>query len=149
MRESEINNVHYHFIDMRTFNAMIEQDEFVEWAKIYDHRSGTSKAAIEKILKNKQIPILNLDWQGAQSVRSIYGNQVLSIFILPPNLTELERRLKARGDSPASIERRLASAEAEIAHAEEYDHVIVNDTFEHALQELQNLITFCNPAKIC
>ncbi len=144
MREGEINDTHYHFVSVHQFEGMIHNHELIEWAHVYDQYYGTSKAAIDKVLKENKTPILNIDWQGAQNVRKLYSERALMIFILPPNLSELETRLKARGDSNESIARRLASAEEEITHAEEYDHVIVNDHFEQALQELEQLIIFCN-----
>jgi len=139
MREGEVHDVHYHFVDAPTFEKMIQQEDFVEWAKVYDQYYGTSKAAIEKVTAQGQIPIINLDWQGAENLRRLFPKQVLTIFILPPDLKTLEARLIARGDSNLQIQKRLALAEAEIQHSKEYDHVILNDNFADALESLSQL----------
>lgn len=138
-RNQEIHKVHYHFVDVPTFKAMIQNDDFVEWAQVYGHYYGTSKTAINTVLAQGKIPILNIDWQGAQNVRKIYGKAAVTVFILPPSLTELEKRLRTRGDSAENIQKRLATAEAEIAHAEEYDFVVTNDNFETALLALAEI----------
>lgn len=140
MREGEVSDVHYHFVDAPTFEAMIKNHEFIEWARVYDQYYGTSKKAVETVLQHHKTPILNVDWQGAQSVRAIYGKQALTIFILPPNLNELENRLKRRGDAPLNIQKRLTSATEEIAHADEYDHVVMNDDFNHAVNQLSLIL---------
>ncbi len=139
MRPGEINGKDYHFIDAPTFEARIQQDYFVEWARVHGEYYGTSNMAIQKIIHAGKKPILNIDWQGAQRAREIYGKNLLSIFILPPSLEELECRLKARGDSPENIQKRLAIAETEISHAKDFDHVIVNDDFNQTLLELKSL----------
>lgn len=140
LRPGEVNDAHYHFVDTAEFKTMIAQNAFIEWACLYDQYYGTSKMAIEKVLRAKKTPILNLDWQGAASIRKIYPHQVITIFILPPNLEALAERLTARGDSAASIAKRLKAAQEEIVHADKYDYVITNDDFQIALLELQTII---------
>ncbi len=140
MRPGEIEDVHYHFVDSTVFEEMITQDAFIEWAKVYDQYYGASKMAVQKVLDQNKIPIINLDWQGAQNVRRIYGIDALTIFILPPNLEALEQRLQSRGDSPANIQKRLGLAEEEIAHAKEYDYIVMNDDFNKALDHLQEIL---------
>lgn len=140
LREGEVDGVHYHFVKPAEFKALIDGGEMIEWSHHYDHDYGTSCSAIEAVRKLGKTPILNVDWKGAESLRRLFPEETLSIFILPPSLKELECRLKARGDSPANIAQRLASAETEISHAGEYDHIITNTHFDEALAELLAVI---------
>jgi guanylate kinase len=140
LRPGEVNGCHYHFVSKSEFERMIEAHELIEWAPVYHEYYGTSRAAIEKVWAQGKTPILNIDWQGAQSARQVFGERALSIFILPPSLAELEARLRARGDSEVNIQKRLAVAEEEISHAKEYDYVLTNADFEAALAELLQLI---------
>ena len=139
MRPGETDGQDYHFIDVPTFKQRIQEDYFIEWAPVHSEYYGTSKAAIQKILDAGKHPILNIDWQGARRAREIYGQNLISIFILPPSLEELKSRLQNRGDSPDNIQKRLAMAEAEISHASDFDHVITNDQFDHTLLKLKAL----------
>lgn len=140
VREGEVADVHYHFVTKSHFKTLIDSGEMIEWSHHYDHYYGSSKTAINTVQCAGKIPILNVDWKGAASLRRLFPHDVLSIFILPPSLGELECRLKARGDSPVNIAQRLASAETEISHAGEYDHVITNTHFDEALAELLALV---------
>ncbi|MCX7123292.1 MAG: guanylate kinase [Gammaproteobacteria bacterium] len=140
LRQGEINGKDYHFIDAPRFEQYIKEDYFIEWARVHGEYYGTSKSAIQKILDAGKHPILNIDWQGARRAREIYDKNLISIFILPPSLQELECRLKKRGDSEANIQKRLAMAEAEISHAQDFDHIITNDQFDQTLLELKSLI---------
>ena len=139
-RRGEMNGREYHFVDDATFIAMLERGEFLESAEVHGYRYGTSEAVIRDALARGEDLVLEIDWQGARQVRKRYPGCV-GIFILPPSVAELERRMRARGqDSDAVIRRRLASAEEELSHAPEFDHVIINKEFEIARQDLQAII---------
>lgn len=140
MRPGEQNGVHYHFVQKETFEELISQGEFLEYAEVFGHYYGTSRVWIEDNL-NKGIDVfLDIDWQGAQQIREQMP-QAKSIFILPPSKDELERRLNARGqDSPAVIAKRMSEAQSEISHYNEYDYMIVNDDFDAALMDFKAII---------
>ena len=140
-RPGEKHSVHYYFISKEEFEALIEQDLFLEYAKVFGgNYYGTSLPAIEKNLAQGIDVFLDIDWQGAQQIRQKVP-MVRSIFILPPSLVELERRLIGRGqDSDDVIAERMAKAKSEISHYDEYDYVIVNDDFEQALADLQSIL---------
>ena len=139
-RPGEVNGREYHFVDDAAFVAMLERGEFLETAEVHGFRYGTSQAVMRGALKRGEDLVLEIDWQGAQQVRRLYPGCV-GIFILPPSVGELERRMRVRGqDSDAVIRRRLASAEEEISHAPEFDYVIINKDFEIAKQDLQAII---------
>ncbi len=138
-RPGEANGREYHFVDGKRFLAMLEKGEFLESAEVHGNRYGTSEAVIRQALKRGDDVVLEIDWQGAQQVRRLLP--CIGIFILPPAVAELERRMRARGqDSDAVIKRRLASAEEEISHAPEFDYAIINKDFEVAKQDLQAII---------
>lgn len=140
-RETETEGLHYHFVSPQTFKKMMESNTLLEWAEVYGQYYGTSRAEVEKICSLGKTPILNIDWQGAQSIRKALGkDQVLSVFILPPSLEELAARLHMRGDSPESIQKRLAAAEMEMSHANEYDFIITNTHFDLALKALLDIL---------
>lgn len=139
-RPGEVNGREYHFVDDPAFIAMLERGEFLESAEVHGYRYGTSQAAIRDALGRGEDLVLEIDWQGAQQVRTLHPG-CIGVFILPPSVAELERRMRVRGqDSDAVIRRRLASAEEEISHAPEFDYVIINKDFETAKQDLQAII---------
>ena len=139
-RPGEENGVHYHFVTSETFERMIARDEFLEHAEVFGRSYSTAREATDKLLAAGQHVILDIDWQGGRSVRAKSPDAV-SIFILPPSLTELERRLRGRGqDSDAVIAQRMARAREEMSHYNEYEHLIINRDFEQALLELMDLI---------
>ncbi|WP_273384245.1 guanylate kinase [Actinobacillus porcinus] len=140
-RPGEENGVHYHFVDVAEFELLIDQGAFLEYAKVFGgNYYGTSLPAIEKNLAAGIDVFLDIDWQGAQQIREKVPS-VKSIFILPPSLAELERRLIGRGqDSSDVIAERMSKAMDEISHYNEYDYVIVNDNFEQALADLQSIL---------
>lgn len=139
-RDGEVDGVNYHFTDTATFEAMIERGEFFEYAKVFDNYYGTSRQAAQTVLDAGQDVILEIDWQGARQVREQMPEAV-SIFILPPSRSELERRLASRGtDEHAIIARRMRDAISEMSHYDEYDYLVVNDDFTTALRELQSLV---------
>lgn len=135
-RAGERNGRDYHFVDPATFEAMLERGEFLESAQVYGHRYGTVQRTVEERLAAGTDLVLEIDWQGAQQVRRLIAGAI-GIFVLPPSVAELERRLRLRGlDSEAVIQRRLAAAREELGHAAEFDYVIINEDFETALQDL-------------
>ena len=139
-RPGEKGGVDYHFVDDAAFLAMRERGEFLESAEVHGYRYGTSKKVITDALRRGEDLILEIDWQGARQVRAIYPGCV-GIFILPPSLEELERRMRARAqDSESVIRRRLEAARGEMDHAREFDYVIINKDFQTALRELATLI---------
>lgn len=138
-RPGEEEGVHYHFVDDARFLAMVERDAFLEHAEVFGRRYGTGRDWTEELRQAGVDVILDIDWQGAQQVRQ-KAPDAQSIFILPPSLQELERRLRERGqDDDQTIAGRMAEARAEMSHWGEYDAVIVNEIFEQALTELAAL----------
>ena len=139
-RPGEQNGREYHFVDDAAFLAMRSRGEFLESAEVHGYRYGTSKNVIREALERGQDLILEIDWQGARQVRSLYPDCV-GIFILPPSFEELERRMRARGqDSETVIRRRLENAREELTHAEEFDYAIINKDFDTARRELAEII---------
>ena len=140
MRSGEQDGVDYFFIDVPTFESMIKNGAFLEYARVFDNLYGTSIAAAEDLITQGKHVILDIDWQGARQVRERYP-QVVSIFIVPPSVKVLEERLRGRGqDDDVTIARRMEGAKSELAHQREYDHIIVNDDFNLALAELGALL---------
>ena len=139
-RAGEVNGREYHFVDEKTFIAMLERGEFLESAEVHGNRYGTSQAVVDGILKSGDDLMLEIDWQGAQQVRRLFPGTV-GIFILPPSIEELERRMRRRGqDSDASIQRRMANARQEIEHSVEFEYAMINKDFDVALQDLKAII---------
>ena len=139
-RPNEKDGVDYHFVDDATFLAMRERGEFLESAQVHGFRYGTSKRVITEALGKGTDIILEIDWQGARQVRSIYPDCV-GIFILPPSVEELERRMRSRAqDSDEVIRRRLKNAKEELEHAREFKYRIINKDFDIALRELAQII---------
>jgi len=139
-RPGEKNGVDYHFVDEPTFLAMRARGEFLESAEVHGNRYGTARQVIVEAVQRGEVLILEIDWQGAQQVRRLYPDCV-GIFILPPSVEELERRLRARGqDSEAVIAARLANAQAEMAHAGEFEYRIINKDFDTAKAELARIV---------
>ncbi|OOF56576.1 guanylate kinase [Rodentibacter genomosp. 2] len=141
-RPGEIDGVHYYFVSKEEFESLIKQDLFLEYATVFGgNYYGTSLPAIQENLAKGIDVFLDIDWQGAQQIRKKVVN-VKSIFILPPSLPELERRLIGRGqDSEAVIMERMVKAKNEISHYDEYDYIIINDNFEQALADLQSILS--------
>ncbi len=139
-RPDETDGVNYHFIDRQAFEAMVEADEFLEWAEVFDNLYGTSKAEVGGLLNAGKHLLLEIDWQGAQQIRRhIEGTQ--SIFIFPPSLGTLRERLLSRAqDDEATVRRRMDAALQEISHYDEFDYWLVNDVFNEALNKLQKII---------
>jgi guanylate kinase len=139
-RPGEKGGVDYHFVDDAKFLEMKAHGEFLESAEVHGYRYGTSKKVITDALARGDDLILEIDWQGARQVRSIYPDCV-GIFILPPSIEELERRMRSRGqDADAVIRRRLDNARGEMDHAGEFDYAIINKDFPTALRKLAEII---------
>lgn len=139
-REDEEEGVDYFFIDNETFNRMREREEFLEWAVVHNDLYGTEKSQVIRILTRGKICILDLDVQGALNVMKQYPDAV-TIFIKPPSMKELERRLKKRGTEGEEIVRvRLRNAEKELEYARFFQYIIVNDKVENAVKKLEEII---------
>jgi guanylate kinase len=139
-RPNEVDGVHYHFVSRGVFEEMIRRGEFFEHAIVHGDLKGTARPAVERALARGRDVLLEIDWQGARQVRAQMDDTV-SIFVLPPSRDELERRLRTRAsDSEEVIRRRLADSRADIAHAGEFDYLIVNDDFATALAELRAIV---------
>jgi guanylate kinase len=135
-RPGEQNGREYHFINIATFSAMRDRGEFLEWAEVHGNFYGTSRIWLLDEMKAGRDTLLEIDWQGAQQVRALIPGAV-SIFIVPPSIGELERRLRARGqDSEEVIQRRVAAALGELRHVDEFDFVIINNNLQEALEDL-------------
>ena len=139
-RKGEKEGVDYHFVDEKTFRGMRERGEFLESAEVHGNHYGTAKQVILDAVKRGDDLILEIDWQGAQQVRRLYPD-CIGIFMLPPSIEELERRVRSRGqDADAVIRRRLDNAREELAHQDEFKYRIINKDFETARRELSQVI---------
>jgi guanylate kinase len=139
-RPGEKAGVDYHFIDVPTFQKMQGRGEFLESAEVHGNHYGTGKQVILDAVKRGDDLILEIDWQGAQQVRRLYPG-CIGIFILPPSIEELERRMRSRGqDSEEVIRRRVQNAREELSHAGEFKYAIINKDFETARRELAGII---------
>jgi guanylate kinase len=139
-REGEAHGREYHFIQRAEFEKMIAAKDFLEHANVFGNYYGTSRRWIEEQLAGDHDVLLEIDWQGAQQVRRLFP-QTVGIFIMPPSLSELRRRLHARGkDDPDTIERRLAGAREDISHVLEFEYIIVNESFDSAATDLHAVV---------
>ncbi|KAB2970743.1 guanylate kinase [Zoogloea sp.] len=135
-RPGEVDGQHYHFVDVPTFRALRDKGEFLEWAEVHNNYYATSKTWLESQISSGQDILLEIDWQGAQQVRKVFPKAV-GVFILPPSVEELERRLRGRGtDSEEVIARRVLGARGEMRHVAEFDYVIINEDLSAALDDL-------------
>jgi guanylate kinase len=139
-REGEAHGREYHFVSREVFERMVASGDFLEHANVYGNYYGTSKRWIEDELAAGEDVLLEIDWQGARQVRRLFEHMV-GIFILPPSLKELRRRLHSRGkDSPETIEKRLAGARDDISHVLEFEYIIVNESFDSAATDLHAVV---------
>ena len=143
-RPGEIDGSDYFFVKQADFESMIAAGEFVEYANVFDNWYGTSRKSIESLLSSGSDVILEIDWQGARQVRALMPDS-RSIFILPPSLDELELRLSRRGQDEANtIARRMRDAISEMSHHAEYDYVVINDNFAHAVGDMMAIVRSCH-----
>jgi guanylate kinase len=139
-RPGEVDGVHYNFTSVSQFKQLIADNEFLEWAEVFGNYYGTSRSAIVANLRQGIDVFLDIDWQGARQIRQ-QAPGTLGIFILPPSLTELQQRLENRGqDSESVIAKRMAQAQSEMSHADEYEYLIINDNFNTALAEFEHIV---------
>lgn len=140
-RPSEVEGIHYHFIGVREFERLRDSDALLEWAEVHGNFYGTPREPVEAAMAEGRDMLFDIDWQGALQLQEKMSADVVSIFVLPPTMTELQSRLHRRAeDSEEVIARRLANSRAEIAHWREYDYVIVNDHLETALDAVQSIV---------
>jgi guanylate kinase len=139
-RPGEVDGREYHFTTAEDFVARAEKGEFLEWAEVHGNYYGTSRVMVENQMTAGTDILLEIDWQGARQVRELFP-QAAFIFILPPSIAALEERLHKRGtDEPHIITRRLLAAGGEIAHAPDFDYVIINENFNVALEEMRSIV---------
>jgi guanylate kinase len=139
-RPGEVDGMNYRFVTKEMFIAERDQGQFLEWAEVHGHFYGTSRTWIESQMLSGSDVMLEIDWQGAQQIRKLIPS-VQWIFIFPPSIEALEERLRKRGqDDEATIGRRVAAAHIELQHAHEANYIVINDLFDQALVELQNII---------
>jgi guanylate kinase len=140
-RPGEVDGHDYHFVDAARFEAMAENGELLEWAWVFGHRYGTPRAPVESALVQGRDVLFDIDWQGTQQLREKAGRDLVSIFVLPPSIPDLERRLRTRAqDSDEVIHARMAKAADEMSHWAEYDYVVINTEVEHAFAEIQSIL---------
>jgi guanylate kinase len=141
-RSSEVDGIHYRFVDRREFERMKADADLLEWAEVHGNGYGTPWAPAEKVLAEGRDMLFDIDWQGAAQVRDRLGDDVVSVFVLPPSMTELRHRLERRAeDSAATIEQRLEAARHEIERWRNYHYVIVNDDLQRAYQDVLAIIS--------
>ena len=141
MRPGEVDGRDYHFVDDATFERMVTNDDFAEWAYVFDHRYGSPKEPIKDALKAGRDILFDIDWQGTQQLKSAFGSDLVSVFILPPSMDELERRLRARQtDSEDTIQGRMRRAAGEIGHWDAYDYVLINDDLETCIGQVKTIV---------
>lgn len=139
-RPNEVHGINYYFIDKTEFEQMILQQDFLEYALIFDHFYGTSKRWVNETLAQGTDVILEIDWQGHQQIKRLFPHSI-SIFILPPTLEDLRNRLVSRNqDHVDIINQRLADARKTVSHIHEFDYIIVNDEFDHAIHDLKSIV---------
>lgn len=141
MRPGEVDGVDYHFVDLDSFKEMAADGDFLEWAHVFGHRYGTPHEPVDKALSEGRDVLFDIDWQGAQQLFQQAGGDVVRVFIFPPSLIELERRLRSRGTDPDDvITARMDRAAAEISHWDGYEYVLVNDDAEACFASVQTIL---------
>lgn len=140
-RPGEIDGHDYHFIDAARFDAMVKGGELLEWAQVFGHRYGTPRAPVEAALTNGHDVLFDIDWQGTQQLREKADHDLVSIFVLPPSMADLERRLRRRAQDPDEVIRaRMATATDEMSHWAEYDYVVINTDVDRAFREVHTIL---------
>lgn len=139
-RPGEKDGVDYHYVTPEQFDKLVAEGAFLEHATVFDNQYGSARALVEERLRAGTDVVMDMDWQGARQVREAVDDAV-SVFILPPSLSELQNRLTSRGqDSEAVIQRRMREAQAQISHYNEYDYIVINDQFDTAADELEWIV---------
>lgn len=142
MRPGEVDGQDYHFITKDKFDSLASQDAFLERAAVFGNSYGTLAKEVDKYISLGRDVVFDVDWHGAQSLRSRKPDNVVSVYILPPSLSELKTRLSTRRqDDDETIERRMSEAQKEISHYPEYDYIIINDEFDEALFKVQSILS--------
>jgi guanylate kinase len=140
-RPGEIDGRDYHFIDAARFDAMVARRELLEWAQVFGHRYGTPRAPVDTALARGQDVLFDIDWQGTQQLREQADRDLVSIFVLPPSIPDLERRLRTRAqDSDEVIHSRMTKAADEMSHWAEYDYVVINTDIDRAFAEVRSIL---------
>jgi guanylate kinase len=140
-RPGEVDGRDYHFIDPARFDAMVANGDLLEWAQVFGHRYGTPREPVQTALKGGRDVLFDIDWQGTQQLREKADRDLVSIFVLPPSIPDLERRLRTRAqDSDEVIHARMAKAADEMSHWAEYDYVVINTDVDHAFAEVQSIL---------
>ena len=140
-RPGEVEGVDYSFVNNEDFQMMINRDEFLEYAKVFDHYYGTPKQPVENQLSKGRDVLFDIDWQGTQQVKAKAREDMVTVFILPPSIAELERRLKKRGqDSAEVVARRMSKAADEMSHYPEYDYIIINHDLEESVEQVKAIL---------
>ncbi len=141
IRSNETDGVDYHFLTLEDFKKRIAANEFVEWEEVYTDRFyGTLKAEIEKIWLKNTVAVFDVDVEGGLKIKKIFGDRLLSVFVMPPSVEELHQRLQSRNsETPASYKARIAKSEHELTYAFRFDKVIINDQLNNALQEAEKI----------
>jgi guanylate kinase len=140
-RPGEIDGRDYQFIDAARFDAMVKGGELLEWAQVFGHRYGTPRAPVEVALANGHDVLFDIDWQGTQQLREKADHDLVSIFVLPPSMADLERRLRRRAQDPDEVIRaRMATAADEMSHWAEYDYVVINTDVDRAFREVHTIL---------
>ena len=140
-RSNEVEGIDYYFVDENNFKNKIKNNEFYEYAKIFGNYYGTSKESVLNLLNNKNDVLFDIDWQGTQQLSKFKELNLLKIFILPPNKEELKKRLIQRNqDKLDVVEERLKAYDADSAHKQDYDHVVINDNLENCFKEVEKII---------
>lgn len=141
MRPGEVDGRDYEFTDLERFGEMVEADDFLEWAEVFGNRYGTPRAKIREGLAMGRDVLFDVDWQGAQQLSQRAGSDVVSVFLLPPSIADLEARLRSRGtDSEEVIAGRMDRARAEISHWDAYDYVVVNDRADDCFDRVRTIL---------
>ena len=140
-RPGEIDGEDYFFVNSNDFAFMQEQNEFLEYAKVFDYYYGTSKKPVKKILDKGRDILFDIDWQGTQQLMNNSKDDLVKVFVLPPSIEELERRLKERKqDEDEIIQKRMSRASDEMSHYAEYDYILVNDDFDKTVEEIISIL---------
>jgi guanylate kinase len=141
IRPGEEDGIDYHFLTADQFETMEQADQFLEWAHVFGNLYGTPRDGVEKVIAGGRDVLFDIDWQGTQQLHAKAGDDLVRVFILPPSMAELERRLRGRGtDSDEVINGRMARAANEISHWAEYDYVLINDDADHCLGQVRQIL---------